>query len=161
MHTGHKAHILAIAATHRSQLAPDISRRSMKAASKFHRAKLHRNSGTANTPAEIVNQLQGSVEKGLAAGSPRGPSAWLRSVRKSQRRTEMTAAGFAAFIRADYDAMRDGRQARRHHSRLDRADRRRCYLRLLKAGESRVGSSGDARYAIPAIAGCDRAGGNG
>jgi tripartite-type tricarboxylate transporter receptor subunit TctC len=60
----------------------------------------------AKTPADIVDQLQGAVQKGLATGSP---AAERLVALGSEVATpeQMTAQGFAAFIQADYNAMRE------------------------------------------------------
>jgi tripartite-type tricarboxylate transporter receptor subunit TctC len=106
MHKDNKAHILAIAAAHRSQLAPDIPTFEESGVKGFIAQSYIGILAPANAPPEIVNQLQGAVQKGLAAGSP---AAERLVALGSEVATpeQMTAAGFAAFIRADYDAMRD------------------------------------------------------
>jgi tripartite-type tricarboxylate transporter receptor subunit TctC len=106
LHKDNKAHILAIAAAHRSQLAPDIPTFEESGVKGFIAQSYIGILAPANAPPEIVNQLQGAVQKGLAAGSP---AAERLVALGSEVATpeQMTAAGFAAFIRADYDAMRD------------------------------------------------------
>jgi tripartite-type tricarboxylate transporter receptor subunit TctC len=106
MHQDKKAHILAIAAAHRSQLAPDIPTFEESGVKGFIAQSYIGIVAPAKTPAEIVAQLQGAVAKGLAAGSP---AAERLVALGSEVATpeQMTAAGFTAFIHADYDAMRD------------------------------------------------------
>jgi tripartite-type tricarboxylate transporter receptor subunit TctC len=106
MHQDKKAHILAIAAAHRSKLAPDIPTFDESGVKGFIAQSYIGIVAPAKTPAEIVDALQAAVQKGLAVGSP---AAERLVALGSEIATpeQMTAAGFAAFIHADYDAMRE------------------------------------------------------
>ena len=60
----------------------------------------------AKTPDAVVAQIQAAVEKGLASGSPAAEK--LVALGSEVATPEqMTAKGFAAFIKTDYDQMRD------------------------------------------------------
>jgi tripartite-type tricarboxylate transporter receptor subunit TctC len=60
----------------------------------------------AKTPEDIVAKLQSAIEKGFAPGSSAVER--LTSIGAEVATPEQqTAKGFAAFIRADYEAMRD------------------------------------------------------
>jgi tripartite-type tricarboxylate transporter receptor subunit TctC len=106
MHQDKKAHILAIAAIHRSKLAPDIPTFDESGVKGFVAQSYIGILAPAKTPADIVDQLQGAVQKGLATGSP---AAERLVALGSEVATpeQMTAQGFAAFIQADYNAMRE------------------------------------------------------
>jgi tripartite-type tricarboxylate transporter receptor subunit TctC len=105
LHESAKAHILAIAATHRSKLAPDIPTFEEQGVKDFVAQSYIGVLAPAKTPADIVAKLQGAVVKGLAAGSP---AAQRLVALGSEVATpeQMTAKGFADFIRTDYEAMR-------------------------------------------------------
>ncbi|MGH6672290.1 MAG: Bug family tripartite tricarboxylate transporter substrate binding protein [Xanthobacteraceae bacterium] len=106
LHNSGQAHILAIAATHRSKLAPDIPTFEEDGVKDFVAQSYIGIVAPAKTPADIVAKLQAAVAKGLAAGSP---AAERLVALGSEVATpeQMTAKGFTDFIRADYAAMRE------------------------------------------------------
>lgn len=105
LHKGGKAHIVAIAAAHRSALADDIPTFDESGVKGFIAQSYIGVVAPGKTPADIVAKLQNAIAQGLAPGSPAAKR--LVSLGSEVATPEqMTADGFAAFIRADYDAMR-------------------------------------------------------
>jgi tripartite-type tricarboxylate transporter receptor subunit TctC len=106
LHKSGKAHIVAIASTHRSALAPDIPTFEDGGVKAFVAQSFVGIVAPAKTPSDIVTQLQNSIVEGLKPGSP--ASARLVSLGSEVATPEqMTSAGFAAFIHTDYDAMKE------------------------------------------------------
>jgi tripartite-type tricarboxylate transporter receptor subunit TctC len=103
LHEANQARILAIAATHRSKLAPDIATFDESGVKGFLAQSYIGIVAPAKTPAEVVAQLQKAVQSGLSAG----PAAERLVTLGSELATpeQMTSQGFAEFIRADYEAM--------------------------------------------------------
>jgi tripartite-type tricarboxylate transporter receptor subunit TctC len=104
LHKGGKAHIIAVAAAHRSNLAPEIATFIESGVKNFTAQSYIGVVAPAKTPPAIVAQLQ----KAIAAGLSSGPAPErLRSLGAEIATPEqMTSKGFAAFIRADYENMR-------------------------------------------------------
>jgi tripartite-type tricarboxylate transporter receptor subunit TctC len=104
LHKSGKAHIVAIASAHRSALAPDIPTFEESGVKGFTAQSYIGIVAPAKTPPDIVEKLQNAVQKGLTAGSP---AAQRLVALGSEIATpeQMTSKGFAAFIRADYQAM--------------------------------------------------------
>ena len=106
LHNDNKAHIMAIAATQRSKLAPDIPTFDESGVKGFTAQSFIGILAPAKTPPEIVAQLQGAVQKGLGNGSPAaGKLVALGSEVATPE--QMRAKGFADFIRKDYEEMRE------------------------------------------------------
>jgi tripartite-type tricarboxylate transporter receptor subunit TctC len=106
LHKGGKAHIIAIAAAKRSKLAPDIPTFGESGVKGFTAQSYIGVVAPAKTPPDIVAQLEKAVQSGLSAGSPAAER--LISLGSELATPEqMTAKGFAAFIREDYEAMRE------------------------------------------------------
>jgi tripartite-type tricarboxylate transporter receptor subunit TctC len=105
MHKSGKAHIVAIAAAHRSKLAPDIATFDESGVKNFIASSYIGILAPVKTPADIVAKLQHAVVQGLAAGSP-AVERLVALGSEVATPEQMTAKGFAEFIRADYDAMR-------------------------------------------------------
>jgi tripartite-type tricarboxylate transporter receptor subunit TctC len=104
LHKGGKAHIIAIAAAKRSKLAPDIPTFDESGVKGFTAQSYIGVVAPAKTPPDIVAQLEKAVQSGLSAGSPAAER--LISLGSELATPEqMTAKGFAAFIREDYEAM--------------------------------------------------------
>jgi len=105
LHKGSKARIVAIAAVKRSQLAPDIATFIEGGVKDFTAASYIGILAPARTPPGIIEQLQKAVAGGLTSGTAperlRGMGAEIATAE------QMTPAGFAAFIRTDYEQMRD------------------------------------------------------
>jgi tripartite-type tricarboxylate transporter receptor subunit TctC len=106
LHKGGKAHIIAIAAANRSKLAPDIATFEEDGVKGFTAQSYIGIVAPSKTPAEIVGQLENAVGKGIAEGTPAAER--LISLGSELATPEQrTAKGFAAFIREDYEAMRE------------------------------------------------------
>jgi tripartite-type tricarboxylate transporter receptor subunit TctC len=106
LHTDKKAHIVAIASMHRSKLAADIPTFDESGVKGFTAQSFIGILAPAKTPDAIIAQIQGAVQNGLADGSP---AAKKLVALGSEIATpeQMTAKGFADFIRTDYEQMRD------------------------------------------------------
>jgi len=106
LHNDKKAHIVAIASLHRSKLAPDIPTFDESGVKGFTAQSFIGILAPAKTPDAIIALIQGAVQKGLADGSPAAEKlvALGSEIATSE---QMTAKGFADFIRTDYDQMRD------------------------------------------------------
>ena len=106
LHNDKKAHIIAIASMHRSKLAPDIPTFDESGVKGFTAQSFIGILAPTKTPDAIIAQIQGAVQKGLADGSP---AAEKLVALGSEIATpeQMTAKGFADFIRTDYEQMRD------------------------------------------------------
>ena len=106
LHKGGKAHIVAVASAQRSQARARHRRPSSRAASRISpRRAISASWRRPKTPPAIVAQLQ----KAIAAGLTGGPAADKLRAMGSEIATpeQMTPAGFAAFIRTDYEHMRE------------------------------------------------------
>jgi tripartite-type tricarboxylate transporter receptor subunit TctC len=105
LHKGGKARILAIAAAQRSKLAPDIATFIEGGVKGFTAASYIGILTPAGTPAPIIAQLQKAIAAGLTGGpAPDKLRAMGSEIATSE---QMTPDGFAAFIRADYEHMRE------------------------------------------------------
>ena len=106
MHQAGQAHIIAIAALHRSKLAPEIPTFDEGGVKGFTAQSYIGVVAPAKTPADVVDKLQQAIAQGLSSGSPVAER--LISLGSEVASPEqMTAKGFAAFIRADYENMRE------------------------------------------------------
>jgi len=106
MHQGGQAHIIAIAAQHRSKLAPDIPTFDESGVKGFTAQSYIGVVAPAKTPADVIDKLQQAIAQGLSPGSPAAEG--LVSLGSEVASPEqMTAKGFAEFIRADYENMRE------------------------------------------------------
>ena len=105
LHKGGNACIVAIAAVKRSQLAPNIATFIEGGVKDFTATSYIGILAPARTPPGIIEQLQKAVAGGLTSGTAperlRGMGAEIATAE------QMTPAGFAAFIRTDYEQMRD------------------------------------------------------
>ena len=108
LHTGGQAHIIAIASAQRSQLAPDIPTFIEGGVKDFTAASYIGILAPTGTPGAIIAQLQKAIAGGLTSG---GAADKLRGMGTEIATPEqMTPDGFAAFLRTDYDRMREAAQ---------------------------------------------------
>ena len=105
LHKGGKARIVAVASAQRSKLAPDIPTFIEGGVKDFTAQSYIGILAPAATPPAIIAQLQ----KAIAAGLEGGPAPDKLRAMGSEIATpeQMTSAGFAAFIKADYEHMRE------------------------------------------------------
>jgi tripartite-type tricarboxylate transporter receptor subunit TctC len=106
MHKAGQAHIVAIAAVHRSQLAPDIPTFDESGIKGFVAQSYIGVLAPAKTSVDIVTKLQDAIAKGLSPGS----AAAQRLVDLGSEvatAEQMTPKGFGEFIQTDYNAMQE------------------------------------------------------
>lgn len=105
LHKGGQARIIALASASRSQLARDIPTFDEQGVKGFVARSFVGVVAPAKTPAEIVGKLQAAIAAGLAAGSPAAEKLAATGSELASPE-QMTSAGFAAFIKRDYEDMR-------------------------------------------------------
>ncbi|HMA56226.1 MAG TPA: tripartite tricarboxylate transporter substrate-binding protein [Pseudolabrys sp.] len=105
LNKGGQAHIIAIAAAQRSKLAPDIPTFIEAGVKGFTAQSYIGILAPAGTPAPIIAQLQKAVASGLTGGP--APDKLRGMGSEIATPEQMTAEGFANFIRADYENMRE------------------------------------------------------
>jgi len=105
LHKGGQAHIIAIAASSRSELAPDIPTFIESGVKDFTAQSYIGILAPLGTPAPIITDLQKAIVEGLAGG----PTADKLREMGSEIATakQMTPDGFAEFIHTDYEKMRE------------------------------------------------------
>lgn len=110
LHKGGQAHILGVAGASRSKLAPDIPTFDEQGIKGFQARSFIGIVAPAKTPAEIIGKLQAAIAAGLAPG--RGAAEKVAGTGSELASPEqMTPAGFAAFVKRDYEDMRAAAQA--------------------------------------------------
>jgi tripartite-type tricarboxylate transporter receptor subunit TctC len=106
LHKDGKARIVAIAAAHRSQLAPDIAAFDEGGVKGFVAQSYIGVLAPAKTPADVIAKLQDAIAKGLAPGSTAAQR--LMDLGSEVASAEqMTPKGFGEFIQTDYNAMQE------------------------------------------------------
>jgi tripartite-type tricarboxylate transporter receptor subunit TctC len=105
LHKGGKAHIVAIAAVKRSQLATDIPTFDESGVKGFVAQSYIGVVAPAKTPADIIAKLQDAVAQGLKPGSP-AAERLVGLGSEIATPEQMTSQGFGQFIRTDYEQMR-------------------------------------------------------
>ena len=105
LHKEKQAHIVAIGSAHRSQLAPDIPTFIDQGVKNFTASSYIGIVAPAKTPADVI----GALQKAIAAGLKGGPTVDRLKELGSEIATpeEMTPQGFGAFIKTDYDNMKE------------------------------------------------------
>jgi tripartite-type tricarboxylate transporter receptor subunit TctC len=104
LHKSGQAHILAIAATHRSKLAPDIPTFDEQGVKGFTAESYIGVVAPAKTPPDVIANLQQAIDQGLAGGKSVDTLVNLGSEIATPE--QRTAKGFADFLQADYDKMK-------------------------------------------------------
>lgn len=110
LHKSGDARIIAVAALQRSTLAPDIPTFNEGGVKGFKAQSYIGILAPAGTPDEIVAKLQQAIATGLAPGSAVAERLVAMGAEVATRE-QMTSSGFAAFIRADYEEMREAAKA--------------------------------------------------
>lgn len=106
LHKGNQARIVGIASAQRSKLAPDIPTFEEQGVKGFLAQSFVGVVAPTGTPADVIAKVQAAIAGGLAAGSPAAEK--LAQIGAEVASPEqMTAAGFGAFIKRDYEEMRD------------------------------------------------------
>jgi tripartite-type tricarboxylate transporter receptor subunit TctC len=105
LHKAGQAHILAIAAAHRSQLAPDIPTFDESGVKGFTAESYIGVAAPAKTPADVIASLQNAIDQGLSSGS--APEKLVKLGSEVAAPEQRTAKGFADFIRADSEKMKE------------------------------------------------------
>ncbi len=104
LHQSGRAHIVAVAALRRSSSAPDVPTFDESGVKGFTAQSFVGILAPAKTPDAIITVLQDAVIAGLRPGSPAIDKIAALGAEIATPE-QMTAKGFAAFIRADYEAM--------------------------------------------------------
>ncbi len=105
LHKGGKARIIAVAAAQRSKLAPDIPTFIDGGVKGFTASSYIGILAPAKTPADIIAKIEKAIQNGLKPGGPAAER--LASIGAELATPEqMTANGFAAFIKTDYENMK-------------------------------------------------------
>ena len=105
LHKGGKARIVAIASAQRSQLAPDIPTFIESGVKDFTAQSFIGILAPAGTPAPVIDRLQKAIAGALTGGT--APDRLRGMGSEIATAEQMTPQGFAAFIRTDYDNMRE------------------------------------------------------
>ena len=105
LHKGGKARILAIASAQRSKLAPDVPTFIEGGVKDFTAQSYIGILAPAGTPAAMIAQLQKAIVAGLSGGP--APDKLRAMGSEIATPEQMTPEGFAAFIRTDYERMRE------------------------------------------------------
>jgi tripartite-type tricarboxylate transporter receptor subunit TctC len=101
-HKAGKVRIIGVAAAQRTKLAPDIPTFIESGVKDFTASSYIGVVAPAKTPAPVIAQLQKAIAGGLADNSPAAEK--LRGMGSAiATPEEMTAAGFTAYIKAEYD----------------------------------------------------------
>lgn len=103
-HKGGKARIVGIAAAKRSALAPEIATFIEAGVKDFTAQSYIGVVAPAKTPPDVIAKLQKAIAEGLAAGP--APEKLRGMGSEIATAEQMTSKGFDAFIRADYESMR-------------------------------------------------------
>ena len=106
LHKGGKARIIAVAAAHRSKLAPDIPTFIDGGVKGFTAESYIGILAPAKTPAEVIDKVQKAVANGLKQGSP-AAERLVQLGAEVATPEQMTSKGFAAFIKTDYEHMKE------------------------------------------------------
>lgn len=104
-HKGGQARILGVAGAARSKLAPDIPTFDEQGVKGFQARSFIGIVAPAKTPAEIIAKWQAAIAAGLSSGSDAARKI-VGAGSEIASPEQMTPAGFAAFIKTEYEDMR-------------------------------------------------------
>jgi len=105
LHKGGKARIIAIASAQRSRLAPDVATFIEGGVKGFTAQSYIGILAPAGTPAPVIAQVQKAIAAGLAGGPTPDKLRGMGSEIATPE--QMTPEGFAAFIKSDYEHMKE------------------------------------------------------
>jgi tripartite-type tricarboxylate transporter receptor subunit TctC len=105
-HKGNSARIIGIAAANRSKLAPDIPTLDEQGVKGFIGQSFVGVVAPAKTPADVIAKLQAAIATGLKPGSAAAEK-FISTGSEVASPELMTSAGFTAFIKRDYEDMRE------------------------------------------------------
>ena len=106
LHKGGKARIIAVGLAQRSKLAPDIPTFIDGGVKGFTAQSYIGILAPAKTPAEAIDKVEKAIQNGLKPGSA-AANRLAQLGAELATPEQMTAKGFAAFIRTDYDNMKE------------------------------------------------------
>ena len=106
LHKGGKARIIGVASAQRSKLAPDIPTFINGGVKGFTAESYIGILAPAKTPAEVIAKVEKAVEDGLKPGSA-AANRLAQIGAEVATPEQMTAKGFAAFIKNDYQNMKE------------------------------------------------------
>jgi tripartite-type tricarboxylate transporter receptor subunit TctC len=107
-HRGGKARFIAVASKTRSQLAPEVPTMIESGVKDFTAGSFIGLLAPHGTPADVVARLQSAL--GTALASPKIIQRMRELGQEVATAEERTAAGFAAFIKQDYERSREAAQ---------------------------------------------------
>lgn len=105
LHKDHQAHIVAIASAKRSDLAPDIPTVIEGGVKDFTASSYIGVLAPAHTPADVIAAVQKAIAAGLTSGT--APERLRTLGSEIATPEQMTSQGFAAFLKAEYENMRE------------------------------------------------------
>ena len=105
LHKAGKAHIFAVASAKPSQLAPDIATFIGLGVKNFTAQSYIGILAPAKTPADVIAKVQKAIADGLSKGA--APEKLRNMGSEIATPEQMTPAGFAEFIKTDYDNMKE------------------------------------------------------
>jgi tripartite-type tricarboxylate transporter receptor subunit TctC len=106
LHKGGKARIIAVGLAQRSKLAPDIPTFIDGGVKGFTAESYIGILAPAKTPADVIAKVEKAVQDGLKAGSPAAERLAQLGAEVATPE-QMTAKGFTAFIKTDYENMKE------------------------------------------------------
>ena len=106
LHKGGKARIIAVASAQRSKLAPEVPTFIDGGVKSFTASSFIGILAPAKTPAEAIDRVEKAIQSGLKPGSEAAERLAQLGAELATPE-QMTAKGFAAFIQADYDNMKE------------------------------------------------------
>lgn len=106
LHKAGQVRIIGIAATGRSKLVPDVATFDEQGVKGFLAQSFIGLVVPAKTPATIIEKLQAAIAAGLAPGTP-ATEKLLALGSEIATAEQMTPVGFGAFIKRDYEDMRE------------------------------------------------------